>query len=181
VRIKLLGLRQTRERIPLVEGLYRARVVHFEPTGHATQPCRAALFLIIDPSEYAGRHVHTRLYCHDRALWKLRWFLKNFASDPEVLTADELDDRRVVGLEGINPLAYCGSDDQQKLDVQGFAPAEWWPDLVPKKALVDENVQPVIPPGAGLLPLVLSNRTLVEGILLGPSTEICGRFCEPLS
>ena len=89
----------------------------------------AATFLILEPAPFAGRFVRTRLYCHERALWKLRWFLNDFNYDAELLAADELDDRRAVGLEGVVRLAYWGSDGHRRLDVQGFAPSERWADL----------------------------------------------------
>lgn len=129
MRTKIQGLSQLSERIPPVEGLYRARVVRFEPAGHAAKPCRAATFLTLDPPQYAGRHVRTRLYCHERALWKLRWFLSDFGYDTDLLAAEELDDRCVVGVEGVIRLAYWGTDGHRRLDVQGFAPAERWADL----------------------------------------------------
>ena len=129
MRTKIQGLSQATDRNPLVEGLYRARVVHFGPAGHAPNPCLAATFFILDPAPFAGRYVRTRLYCHDRALWKLRWFLHDFNYDAELLAADELDDRRVVGLEGVIRLAYWGNNGHRRLDVQGFAPSERWGDL----------------------------------------------------
>jgi hypothetical protein len=117
-----------------VEGSYRARVVRFAPVGRAANLCRAATFLILEPDEYAGRYVRTRLYYHDRALWKLRWFLHDFNYDADLLGADELVDRRVVGLEGVIRLAYWGSDGHRRLDVQGFGPSEGWAkgSLVPE-------------------------------------------------
>jgi hypothetical protein len=129
MRTKIQGLSQATEPSPLVEGSYRARVVRCGAAGHAAKPCLAATFLILAPAPYAGRYVRTRLYCHERALWKLRWFLKDFAYDPDLLAADELDDRRVVGLEGVIRLAYWGNDGHRRLDVQGFAPSERWGDL----------------------------------------------------
>jgi hypothetical protein len=138
MRTKIQGLSQATERNPRVEGQYRARVVRCGPAGHAGKPCLAATFLILEPAEYAGRYVRTRLYCHDRALWKLRWFLHDFNYDAELLAADELDDRRVVGLEGVIRLAYWGNDGHRRLDVQGFAPSERWGDLSqqpPKESL----------------------------------------------
>jgi len=129
MRTKIQGLSQASERKPLVEGLYRARVVRFEPAGHAAKPCRTATFLILEPAPYAGRYVRTRLYCHERALWKLRWFLSDFGYDPGLMAAEELDDRRVVGLEGIVRLAYWGSDGHRRLDVQGFASIDRWTEL----------------------------------------------------
>jgi hypothetical protein len=131
MRTTIQGLSQEKERIPLAEGLYRARVVRFEPAGHAAKPCRAATFLILEPAPYVGRHVRTRLYCHERALWKLRWFLSDFGYDAELLAAEELDDRRVVGLEGVIRLAYWGADGHRRLDVEGFAPTERWAELCP--------------------------------------------------
>jgi hypothetical protein len=68
-------------------------------------------------------------YCHERAVWKLRWFLSDFNYDAELFAADELDDRRVIGLEGVIRLAYWGDDGHRHLDVQGFAPSERWHDL----------------------------------------------------
>ena len=129
MRTHIQGLNQTSERKPLVEGVYKARVVRFEPAGHAAKPCRAATFLILEPAAFTGRHVKTRLYCHERALWKLRWFLSDFGYDPELLASEELDDRRVVGLEGVIRLSYWGSNGQRRLDVQGFATAERWEEL----------------------------------------------------
>ena len=129
MRTRIQGLSQSSERKPLAEGLYRARVVRFEPAGHAAKPCRTATFLILEPSSYGGRYVRTRLYCHDRALWKLRWFLSDFGYDPGLMAAEELDDRRVVGLEGVIRLAYWGTDGHRRLDVQGFAPLDRWTEL----------------------------------------------------
>jgi len=129
MRTKIQGLSQAKERNPLVEGSYRARAVRFGAAGHAAKPCLAATFLILDPAPFAGRYVRTRLYCHDRALWKLRWFLHDFNYDADLLAAEELDDRRVVGLEGVIRLAYWGNDGHRRLDVEGFAPRERWGDL----------------------------------------------------
>ncbi len=129
MRTKIQGLSQPNERKPLLEGPYLVRVVRFEPAGHAAKPCRAATFLILDPGPHSGRYVRTRLYCHERALWKLRWFLHDFGYDQDLLAAEELDDRRVIGLEGVIRLAFWGTNGQRHLDVQGFAPKEEWVEL----------------------------------------------------
>lgn len=129
MRTKIQGLNQTNERKALLEGPYLARVVRFEPAGHAAKPCRSATFLVLDPGPYSGRYVRTRLYCHERALWKLRWFLRDFGYDHNLMAAEELDDRQVVGLEGVIRLAFWGTNGQRHLDVQGFAPKEEWTEL----------------------------------------------------
>ena len=114
MRTHIQGLNQSGERKPLVEGQYRARVVKFESAGHAAKPCRMATFSILEPAAFAGRHVKTRLYCHERALWKLRWFLSDFGYDAELLAAEELDDRRVIGLEGVIRLSYWGLNGNRR-------------------------------------------------------------------
>ena len=129
MRTKIQGLNQTNERKSLLEGPYLTRVVRFEPAGHAAKPCRSATFLVLDPGPYSGRYVRTRLYCHERALWKLRWFLRDFGYDHDLMAAEELDDRQVVGLEGVIRLAFWGTNGQRHLDVQGFAPKEEWTEL----------------------------------------------------
>jgi len=129
MRTRIQGLSQPNQSKLLVEGLYRARVVRFEPAGHAAKPCRRATFLILEPAAYSGLHIRTRLYCHDAALWKLRWFLSDFGYDAELMAAEELDDRRVVGLEGVIRLGYWGSDGHRRLDVEGFAATERWPEI----------------------------------------------------
>jgi len=129
MRTRIQGLSQPNQSKLLVEGLYRARVVRFEPAGHAAKPCRRATFLILEPAACSGLHIRTRLYCHDPALWKLRWFLSDFGYDAELLAAEELDDRRVVGLEGVIRLGYWGSDGHRRLDVEGFAATERWPEI----------------------------------------------------
>lgn len=134
MRTRIQGLNQVNERKPLTEGLYRARVVRFEPAGHAAKPCRTATFLILEPAPYSGRYVRTRLYCHERALWKLRWFLSDFGYDPGLMAAEELDDRRVVGLEGVIRLSFWGSDGHRRLDVQGFASLDRWTELSQNQA-----------------------------------------------
>ena len=55
--------------------------------------------------------------------------MHDFNYDADLLAAEELDDRRVVGLEGVIRLGYWGSDGHRHLDVQGFAPRERWGDL----------------------------------------------------
>ena len=129
MRAKIQGLSQVSERLRLVEGLYRTRVVRFEFARHSAKPCRAVMFLILDPTRYAGRHVRSRLYLHERALWKLRWFLTDFGYDSDLFNADELDDRRVIGLEGVIRLAHWGTDGHRRLDVEGFAAISRWEEL----------------------------------------------------
>jgi hypothetical protein len=93
MRTKVQGLSQTAKPDSFVEGSYRARVDRMGPAGHAAKPCLAATFEILEPVTFAGRFIRTRLYCHARALWKLRWFLHAFNYNADLLAAEEVDDR----------------------------------------------------------------------------------------
>ena len=62
-------------------------------------------------------------------MWKLRWFLTDFGYDSDLFNADELDDRRVIGLEGVIRLAHWGTDGHRRLDVEGFASISRWEEL----------------------------------------------------
>ena len=59
--------------------------------------------------------------------WVLNVVKRNY--DAELLAADQLDDRCVVGLEGVIRLAYWDNNGHRRLDVQGFAPSDRWGDL----------------------------------------------------
>ena len=110
-------------------------MVRIGPAGHAAKPCLAVTFLILEPAPCAGRHVRTRLYCHDRAIWKLRWFLMDFNYDADLRAAEELDDRRVVGLEGV--IHYLGGGQGPK------AGGRWCARKHEEAGMAHRGVQPV--------------------------------------
>jgi hypothetical protein len=56
---------------------------------------------ILEPASIAALSFLGRLYCTERALWKLSWFLLDFAYDPELLTRDQIDEKALVGLRGV--------------------------------------------------------------------------------
>ena len=42
-----------------------------------------------------------RLYCTERALWKLNWFLRDFGYDPELFSRDQVDEKALLNLRGV--------------------------------------------------------------------------------
>ena len=66
---------------------------------HGAKPYFAVTFKVIEPRSYAGRQVTSRLYCTNRALWKLQWFLRDFKYDSELLSAEQIDDKALIGLK----------------------------------------------------------------------------------
>ena len=70
-----------------------------------------------------------RLYCTQRALWKLRWFLRDFGYDPDLLGRDEVDEKALVGLRGIVRISRTTLNGRSFLNLGGFAPASEWEEL----------------------------------------------------
>src|SRR5215470_13166027 len=66
----------------------------------AAKPYLTIRFRVLEPPPVAGKTFGARLYCTPRALWKLEWFLRDFGYDEELLQAEQLDDRSLIGLKG---------------------------------------------------------------------------------
>ena len=69
------------------------------------------------------------MYCTPKALWKLRWFLRDFGYDPDLLGRDEVDEKALVGLRGIVRISRTTLNGRSFLNLGGFAPASEWEDL----------------------------------------------------
>lgn len=108
----------------IATGIYLVRVEQARYHWDRVKPYYVMLFVVIDPPASAGRFVRTRLYASVKALWKLNWFLRDFGYNPELLGADELDEKALIGLEGVLKISHRRHDGRQWLTVDAFAPAE---------------------------------------------------------
>src|SRR5580692_2382152 len=52
-------------------------------------------------SDLASRKVSARIYCTQKSLWKLNWFLRDFGYDTDLLGRDEVDEKALLGLTGV--------------------------------------------------------------------------------
>ncbi len=86
------------EATPFPDGFFLVRIAHAQYRPTADKPFVALVLAITAPASFSGRKIPTRLYCTEKALWKLNWFLRDFAYDPELLGRDEIDDRAIVYL-----------------------------------------------------------------------------------
>ena len=93
------GLHQATQAAEVADGLYLVRVQRAQYRWHAQKPFYGFQFAVVEPKAFAGRNISGRLYCTDKALWKLSWFLRDFGYDAELLGHDEL--------------AGCGKIDSQ--------------------------------------------------------------------
>ncbi len=71
------------ENIP--EGIFLVKVLKTSYRYHPQKPFYTVRFLILEPPPQAGQEFTGRLYCSERALWKMNWFLRDFQYDPELL------------------------------------------------------------------------------------------------
>ena len=68
-----------------LDGLFLVRVERAAYQWHRQKPFLELRFIILEPKAVASRSFSGRLYCTDRALWKLNWFLRDFDYDTELL------------------------------------------------------------------------------------------------
>jgi hypothetical protein len=102
-----------------LEGLFLVRVDRAFFRWHPQKPFFALRFAVLEPKEHANQILSGRLYSTSRALWKLNWFLRDFGYDHELFTRDEVDERALLGLKGIDG-AKCwngGGDTQESTPV----------------------------------------------------------------
>ena len=91
----------TRNADDFLEGLFLVRVDHVNYRWHPQKPCFLVRFVILEPEELRSRCISGRLYCTPKALWRLRWFLRDFGYDADLLGRDEVDEKALLGLKGV--------------------------------------------------------------------------------
>lgn len=90
------------------------------------KPYFALCFRIEQPSAYANQQLQSRLYCTERALWKLSWFLRDFGYDPELLNDEQIDAKAVLGLRGVVRMSRVSVNGRAFTNLDAFAPASTW-------------------------------------------------------
>jgi hypothetical protein len=112
------------------EEIYLVQVERARHRYHFQKPYFQISFIVLDPQPFSGKILTGRMYCTPRALWKLRWFLKDFGYDAELLQRDELDEKSLIGLRGVVRVSHVVHNGEEYLNFDGFAPASEWPQLV---------------------------------------------------
>jgi hypothetical protein len=90
------------------------------------KPYFALSFRIEEPSSYAGHQLQSRLYCTERALWKLSWFLRDFGYDQSLLNEEQIDAKAVLGLKGVVRVSLVSVNGRAFTNLDAFAPASTW-------------------------------------------------------
>ena len=70
-----------------LDGLFLVRIERASYRWHPQKPFLSLRFVILEPASFEALSFSGRLYCTERALWKLRWFLRTLATTPSYLPA----------------------------------------------------------------------------------------------
>ncbi len=123
------GLHQAAQPAEVPDGVYLVRVHRAQYRWHAQKPFYATQFTVLEPKPFAGSLISGRIYCSEKALWKLSWFLRDFGYDAELLGHDELEEKRLVGLSGMVKITHTTVNGTSLLNFDSFAPAARWGEL----------------------------------------------------
>jgi hypothetical protein len=130
MRRQIPGLHSGREdRERDLDGLFLVRVERAAYRWHPQKPFLEIRFNVLEPKVCEGRTLASRLYCTERALWKLRWFLRDFGYDSELLSRDQVDEKAVLNLRGVVRTSHIKMNGRSYQNLDSFAPAAEWETL----------------------------------------------------
>jgi hypothetical protein len=116
-----------------LDGLFLVRVERAAYRWHQRKSFWELRFIILEPESSASRTFPGRLYCTDRALWKLNWFLRDFGYDTELLSRDQVDEKFLVNLRGVVRTSHTTLNGRSYQNLDAFAPAAEW-EALPRPA-----------------------------------------------
>jgi hypothetical protein len=113
----------------VVDGAFLVRIDRVFYRWHPERPFYILRLVIVEPEERKDHAFTGRLYCTPKALWKLRWFLRDFGYDTDLLSRDEVDEKALLGLSGIVRISHTTLNRRTFLNLSGFAPATEWNEI----------------------------------------------------
>ena len=113
------------------DGIFLVRVAKVRFQRQAQKPYYTVGLTILEPRRFRDHTISSRFYCSPKALWKLNWFLRDFGYDAELLGRDEVDERQLVGLQGVVKISHIVFNGASLTRFDGFAPAGRWEELSP--------------------------------------------------
>jgi hypothetical protein len=112
-----------------LDGLFLVRVERASYRWHRQKPFLALQFVVLEPKSFESRSFCGRLYCTERALWKLTWFLTDFGYDTELLNQDQVDEKSVLNLRGVVRTSHTTVNGRSYQNLDAFAPTGEWETL----------------------------------------------------
>jgi hypothetical protein len=113
----------------LLEGLFLVRVDSSSYRWHPQKPFLSVRFVVLEPEPFSGRSLSGRLYCTERALWKLSWFLRDFGYDSDLLSQDQVDEKALLNLRGVVRISHVTLNGRSFQNFEAFAPATEWEEF----------------------------------------------------
>ena len=112
-----------------LEGLFLVRVDRASYRWHLQKPFVEIRFVVLEPKAFESRSFTGRLYCTERALWKLNWFLRDFGYDAQLLKDDQVDERALCNLRGVVRTSCTTLNGRSYQNLDAFAPQADWEAL----------------------------------------------------
>ena len=109
-----------------LEGLFLVCVERAHYRWRPQKPFVEFQFGVLEPKSFQGRSFSARLYCTERALWKLNWFLRDFGYDAQLLKDDRVDERALLNLRGVLRISYTILNGRCYQNLEAFAPEADW-------------------------------------------------------
>ena len=119
--------RDSRSEIP--DGIFLVRIDGAQFRWHVNKPFYVLRLAIIEPRALAGKPIVGRLYCTQKAMWKLGWFLRDFLYDPGLLAHEQVDEKALRDLRGVVKVSHTVINGISLINFDGFAPASQWEEL----------------------------------------------------
>ena len=119
--------RDSRPEIP--DGIFLVRVDGAQFRWHPTKPFYVLRLSVLEPRALTGQSIVGRLYCAQKAMWKLGWFLRDFLYDPELLAHEQVDEKALRDLRGVVKISHTMINGISLINLDGFAPASQWEEL----------------------------------------------------
>jgi hypothetical protein len=123
--------RESRNGSDELDGIFLVRVERAFYRWHPNRPFYLLRFAVLEPKEHHGHSLTGRIYCTPKALWRLSWFLRDFGYNTDLLGRDELDEKALLGLQGIVRVSHTVLNGHSLLNFDGFAPAADWEEFPP--------------------------------------------------
>ena len=122
------------EPVSELNGMFLVRVMSASYRWHPQKPFLAINFAVLQPELRQGENFSARIYCSQRALWRLSWFLRDFGYDQELLAREQIDERALANLQGIVRTSATRFRGGSYQTLHGFAPASEWENAPPDQA-----------------------------------------------
>ena len=123
-----------------LDGVFLVRVERASYRWHPQKPFVELRLVILEPQASQGRSFFSRLYCTEKALWKLHWFLRDFGYDTDLLKSDQVDEKALLNLSGVVRTSHKIVNGRSYQNLDSFAPAGEW-EVLSCASIDDTNAQ----------------------------------------